>query len=257
MIQAVFFDVDGTIFSHEANDVPASTHRAITELQRRGVIVGLATGRSLWEIRQLPLKGLCFDVLLTLNGHLVLDGKGNYLDGNPLVGDALASVLALFRGTDIPVTLVEQNRMYINFINDDVVQAQTAVRIPLPETGHYEGADVFHANVFIDASREAWLRQALPGCDVTRWHDKALDVNARSEGGKAAAILRFASQHGIAREEIAAFGDAENDIAMLRAVGVGVCMGNGSPEAKAAADLVTDDIDEDGVAHALQRLSLI
>ena len=34
-------------------------------------------------------------------------------------------------------------------------------------------------------------------------------------------------------------------------------MGNDSPEAKAAADLVTDGIDEDGVAHALEQLGLL
>lgn len=257
MIRAAFFDVDGTIFSHTTNQIPASTRQAIEQLRKRGVIVGLATGRSLWEIRQLPLEGLTFDVMLTLNGHLVLDGAGNYLTGNPLRGEALASVLTLFRGSDIPVTLVEQDRMYINFINDDVVRAQSAVLIPLPAAGTYTGAPIYHANVFLDAHREADLQRMLPGCDITRWHDKALDVNARSEGGKAAAIAQFAEDHGIGREEIVAFGDGENDIPMLRAAGMGVCLGNGTPEAKAAADLVTDDIDDDGVAHALQLLGLI
>ena len=107
MIRAAFFDVDGTLFSHRTNSVPASTQKALGELRRRGIIVGLATGRSLWEIRQVPLGDLAFDVLLTLNGNLVLDGEGRRLFGNPLTGEALSSVLGLFEDENVPVILVD------------------------------------------------------------------------------------------------------------------------------------------------------
>ena len=48
-----------------------------------------------------------------------------------------------------------------------------------------------------------------------------------------------------------AFGDGGNDIAMLKHAGVGVAMGNASDEVKACADMVTDSVDDDGVAKAL------
>ena len=51
-----------------------------------------------------------------------------------------------------------------------------------------------------------------------------------------------------------AFGDAENDIPMLRAAGVGVAMGNADPAVKAAADMVTLSNNEDGIAAALEKL---
>ena len=54
-----------------------------------------------------------------------------------------------------------------------------------------------------------------------------------------------------------AFGDGENDIEMLRFVGVGVAMGNGGDAVKAAADYVTDAVDEDGIAKALRHFGLI
>jgi hydroxymethylpyrimidine pyrophosphatase-like HAD family hydrolase len=44
---------------------------------------------------------------------------------------------------------------------------------------------------------------------------------------------------------------------MLDTAGTSVVMGNGVPEAKALADLVTDDIDDDGIAKAMVRLGLI
>ena len=53
----------------------------------------------------------------------------------------------------------------------------------------------------------------------------------------------------ISREATAAFGDADNDIDMIKAAGTGVAMKNASKGCKAAADTVTDSID--GVLQAL------
>ena len=47
-----------------------------------------------------------------------------------------------------------------------------------------------------------------------------------------------------------------NDIEMLKAAGVGVAMMNASEEVKAAADLVTESNEEDGVAQAIERIVL-
>lgn len=55
-------------------------------------------------------------------------------------------------------------------------------------------------------------------------------------------------------EEVIAFGDAANDIPMLRAAGMGVAMGNASEDVKAAADRTTLSCDEDGIAAALDEL---
>ena len=59
------------------------------------------------------------------------------------------------------------------------------------------------------------------------------------------------------KEEIMAFGDAENDIDMLEYAGIGIAMGNGDDGVKAVADFVTRDIDEDGIAYALKHFGLI
>ena len=54
-----------------------------------------------------------------------------------------------------------------------------------------------------------------------------------------------------------AFGDSRNDLEMLEAAGVAVVMGNGSKEAKEAADYVTTDLDEDGIWNACKHFGLI
>lgn len=57
-------------------------------------------------------------------------------------------------------------------------------------------------------------------------------------------------------EQIMAIGDSENDAEMLRAVGLGVAMGNAYPSVKALADAVTDDNESDGVAKAIRNYLL-
>jgi len=44
---------------------------------------------------------------------------------------------------------------------------------------------------------------------------------------------------------------------MLRFAGIGVAMGNAAEPTKSAADYVTADIDDDGIAKALKHFNLI
>ena len=54
-----------------------------------------------------------------------------------------------------------------------------------------------------------------------------------------------------------AVGDGGNDVAMLRAAGAGVAMGNACDEALAAADYVTASVDDDGIRRALEHFGVI
>lgn len=49
-------------------------------------------------------------------------------------------------------------------------------------------------------------------------------------------------------------GDAENDVEMLRLAGVGVCVGNASPPARAAARFMAPTNANDGSAVAMEQL---
>ncbi len=54
-----------------------------------------------------------------------------------------------------------------------------------------------------------------------------------------------------------AFGDGGNDIPMLKHVPVSVALGNANEEVKEIASYVTDDVDHDGVVHALAHFGLL
>jgi hydroxymethylpyrimidine pyrophosphatase-like HAD family hydrolase len=76
-------------------------------------------------------------------------------------------------------------------------------------------------------------------------------------GSKAETIMAVAKHEGIAAADTIAFGDALNDLEMIQDAGVGVAMGNASPQIKQVADLVTADNEHDGIYQALQQLDLI
>ena len=82
-----------------------------------------------------------------------------------------------------------------------------------------------------------------------------IEINAAGVN-KGKGLLELGGILGISREEIMAFGDGDNDIAMLREVGFGVAMENADEEVKAVADYVTGSNDEDGVAKAIARFVL-
>ena len=73
---------------------------------------------------------------------------------------------------------------------------------------------------------------------------------------KASALLAAAESLGVSREEIIAIGDTENDIPMIRAAGLGVCMANGVPAAKEAADVIAPSNNDAGVAKILEEYVL-
>ena len=256
MIKAVCFDVDGTILSHKSKSVPQSALGALATLKAAGIRCVVATGRQIHEMDKLPMGGLTFDAYITMNGQLTLDADRRPLYGMPITGEVKAYALALFEARQIPVILVEQERMYLNFENQRVVDVQTAISSKVPPLGDYHGAEVYQACVYVSGEEEQVLEPIRDKCTVTRWHPGGVDVIAKG-GGKRAAVMRYLEENGIRPEEAMAFGDGENDMEMLQLAGIGVAMGNAEEQVKAIADYVTADIDEDGIAKALAHFGLI
>ncbi|MBQ9389489.1 MAG: HAD-IIB family hydrolase, partial [Synergistaceae bacterium] len=66
--------------------------------------------------------------------------------------------------------------------------------------------------------------------------------------------LKFLTEYlGLPIESTLAFGDGLNDISMIKAAGIGAAMANAVAEVKEAADYVTLDCNNDGVAEGVKR----
>jgi HAD superfamily hydrolase (TIGR01484 family) len=70
---------------------------------------------------------------------------------------------------------------------------------------------------------------------------------------KASALAQVAAKLGVEQADVLAIGDGRNDIEMLQWAGRGVAMGQSPDEVKAAADAVTDTVEDDGLAAELLR----
>ena len=71
---------------------------------------------------------------------------------------------------------------------------------------------------------------------------------------KGVAVAGLAEDLGIDRSEVATFGDHHNDVSMLEWAGRGYAMGNGTDDAKAAADFVIGTNAEDALATQVRSL---
>ena len=71
---------------------------------------------------------------------------------------------------------------------------------------------------------------------------------------KAFGLEKLASELNIKPSEIAAIGDAANDIEMLEYAGLAIAMRNASEEVKAISDIVTETNENNGVIKAIDKL---
>jgi len=80
-------------------------------------------------------------------------------------------------------------------------------------------------------------------------------IEVTPEGiNKAYGISHLIAHLQILPEEVIAFGDSENDLEMLKYVGMGIAMGNATDHLKAYANSVTKTNDEAGIALVLETI---
>lgn len=255
MIKAAFFDVDGTLLSYKTKQVRPSAKAAIAKLQEQGITCVVATGRHISQLEKLPVADIPFDAYLTLNGQLMLDKERNVLFSVPITGKAKEFLVEQFNGHHYPSLIVEEKQMYLNYETDHVRKVHELISVAQPLLSGYQGGEIYQICAYLQPEEEHLVDPIAEDCVLTRWHYGGMDIIAKG-GGKMAGIQRYLQETGIKREEIIAFGDAENDLEMIRFAGIGVAMGNAGDSVKAVADFVTVDIDDDGIEKALKHYNL-
>ena len=100
-------------------------------------------------------------------------------------------------------------------------------------------------------------KTAFDGSMILNRHRGNASADLAFVGNDKGNAIRLLTKHAnIDLKDTIAFGDGNNDVSMLKLVHCGIAMGNGTEEAKQAADFVTDSIFDDGIYKALIRLNL-
>ena len=258
-IRAAFFDVDGALITVGGHRMPPSVAPALQALQRSGVQVFLCTGRHALEIEEENmLPGITVDGAVYMNGQLC-ELQGQIVRETPIPAGDLSALKQFLQKKNCSCIFLEKDRMYANCVNSrmEVEQAKIGTAVPaVRDISDLENRRIYQVIPFVNEEEEEELLRQMPHCRTKRWGDAVVDLMSRT-GGKENGIRALCAAIGITPEETIAFGDAENDLEMLQLAGIGVAMGNALPQVRACADMVTDTVENDGIAHALRRLKLI
>lgn len=260
MIRAAFFDIDGTLVSFRTHDIPESAVRALELLRECGVLLFLATGRSSADMPR-PIRALNerlpFDGFLTFNGQYCYDAAGEVFRDQPIDPADVARIVSLAERGVIDIAVMQRSRMFVNRHTPRVLAAEAAVDnvTPVGELSWALEEPTYQFCAYVEPGEEHLFMDVCENVEHTRWTSNFCDV-IPAGGGKPAGIAAACARWGLTPQECVAFGDGGNDVPMFGCVGTSVAMGNAGEDVKAAATMVTSDVDEDGVLVACESLGL-
>jgi Cof subfamily protein (haloacid dehalogenase superfamily) len=93
------------------------------------------------------------------------------------------------------------------------------------------------------------------GASAARSQPYYLDIT-HPDANKGTVVTTLSRLLSVPVSEIATIGDMPNDVLMFRKSGLGIAMGNASPDVQAQADMVTDSYDDEGFAKAIEQFIL-
>jgi hydroxymethylpyrimidine pyrophosphatase-like HAD family hydrolase len=112
---------------------------------------------------------------------------------------------------------------------------------------------VRHADRSPDELLDLVTGLAVEGLDATHSNAPFIEVFAKGVS-KAQGLAALCASLEIDADEVIAFGDAPNDLAMLRWAGRGIAVANAHSAVLAAVDQVTAANNEDGVARVIESV---
>jgi Cof subfamily protein (haloacid dehalogenase superfamily) len=260
-------DIDDTLVGHDGM-ISAANAAAIARLLAAGTRVVLASGRS--HANMLPFHralGLPRGPIISAQGAVVQDSETGEVRFEAAMDPAdVAEVTRDARERGFAVQYYRPSGIYI-----DVRDRWTDYDQARNSEPHREVPDLLaaqHGGVPDDVAKIIWLGD--PGAvdaslaeaharydgrlTVTRTDPPYLEFSA-PQVNKATALATVAADLGVAQADVLAFGDGNNDAAMLAWAGMGVAMPHGKPSAHAAANHTGPESDpEIALARAIEMV---
>lgn len=260
----VAFDLDGTLLGEELLLRPRVLS-AIAKMRERGVQGCIVTGRmyraALPFVRQLAFTApvVCYQ------GAAVIDPQtDDVLHDVPLPNAQALELEAYARSSGLHIQLYANDRYYCEHRNRYAeLYAKISGVQPIVTPSLARQFETWDATKACIIAEPEVVQEHLPRVTalcgdrayVTRsipWFIEVMNSNV-NKGKSLEIVARYLD---IPIEQVLAIGDSWNDAPLLQAAGFGVAMGSAPPELREVADAVVGDVENDGVAEAVERFVL-
>ena len=261
----IALDLDGTL-NNDQKVISPRTKDALMAAQKAGIRLALASARpspGLFKERDILQMQDYQGILMSYNGGRIVDAAtAEVLFETSMDMEQTKQVLRFLQTLPVTPILDDGVQFYVTDKSGYKVDYEcsnnnmTCTEVPnLADFLTFAPVKILMSakeEEISDIQRE--IRENLPTTlTVVQTAPFYLEVIPQSIN-KGQGIRDICAVLGISPEQVIAFGDAENDIPMLRAAGMGVAMGNAPPQVKQAADFVTLSNNDDGISYALERL---
>ena len=256
LIKIVFFDIDGTLLKKGQTQLSNKTAYTLKSLQQKGILLCMATGRSYTAIPH--FDAIEFDILLTFNGSYIKT-KDKIIYKQPIDPSDKFKIINSLNQMDRAIAISNEKFLITNGTDPNLEQYFAFGNEELLIDPHFNELaknDIYQ--IMCSCSKEEY-NQILNGTtqtQITAWWDKAVDI-IPLDCGKGNAVNKVLNYFNFTKEEAIAFGDGENDIAMLKEVGIGIAMDNANDKVKEIADIICPSVDKDGIYHYCLENKLI
>lgn len=270
-IQCIALDLDQTTLDENGHLAP-ETREALEHAISKGVHIVIASGRAFGSLPADVLAVPGIEYAITSNGAAVYHiPSGKCLHNYTLTPDSVQKILQLTKAEPVVYEAFVAGIAYADaaYVRDPVRFGATPQAIPyIQRTRHPESditgfilqheAELDSIDVIVrdeGTKRRLWdaLAQTVPDIYVTSSVQQLIEISHR-DAGKHSGLKFIAELLSLDPSQIAAFGDGDNDADLLSYAGRGIAMANASPACLAAADHVTLDHREHGVAHGIYNI---
>ena len=261
-------DYDNTLVPFGEGRPRQKVVKAIKKLQAAGGRFVLSTGRAYPCVNlKGQLGGIRFDYAITCNGACVVDREGRIVAEHPLTAEEMYALVDFCEDYNYPLQFNFRDACYayceyeylhrgyqqMNSIGLDCVDGEDQDR-HLIDMPHAAFAAMPPERVADFAAKYGhlglhWMQVGAQNADGLCYYDIV-----RGGMDKGVGLADLCEKMGLTLADAVAAGDSANDVAMLKAAGLGCCMANGTPDAKAAADRIIGDVREDGLADLIDEL---
>ena len=244
--KAIIFDVDGTLIPNAEDGMPSKKVIDAINKARKKIHVGIASGRPYFMLSRIVELLKLSGPIIVNNGAQIIDIATKEVIYEQLIDkkDVIETCLS-FRKLKIPV-YVQDGEKDIKFTKKYIPKK------PFNVFGLHLKPNKADLAITAISHLPSVAVHKVPGWK--KGTEALLASHVRAT--KQYAILELAKYLNINTHDIIVVGNGHNDFPLFMAAGFRIAMGNAVDELKEIADYIAPTVEEDGVAHVIEKFVL-